>query len=194
MRSLPLSCECVPSVIDGHPYSRFWAFIFGECIYFPRQHIAVFFGLISLLLFGVALVPQFLMNHRRKSVHGLSWELFLIWTVADIGNTLGAYMTNQFTTQQWTGLYFLLTDFALLVQYVYYTFIYTRCSINDDLLNPSYDGIVSYFNVAPMLSVAVVCQHYVDATTVGLGTWFAWSSGILYLFARYYRVLLLTKH
>ncbi|KAJ3369834.1 hypothetical protein GGF31_004906 [Allomyces arbusculus] len=134
-RALPLQpppppqappCVCDPLEIDGHAFSPFWGMVFGECIYTPKQQFAIICGLVSIVLYGVALVPQFKLNYQRKSVEGLSWGLFAVWTLGDLCNTAGAFLTQQFATQRWTGVYFLFTEFLCLAQILYYTRIYPR--------------------------------------------------------------------
>ncbi|KAJ3351996.1 hypothetical protein GGF32_004010 [Allomyces javanicus] len=98
----------------------------SECIYTPKQQFAIICGLVSIVLYGVALVPQFKLNYQRKSVEGLSWGLFAVWTLGDLCNTAGAFLTQQFATQRWTGVYFLFTEFLCLGQILYYTRIYPR--------------------------------------------------------------------
>ncbi|KAI9187727.1 hypothetical protein H9P43_002118 [Blastocladiella emersonii ATCC 22665] len=125
------TCICPPNPADGSPASPFFSRFFGECIYTPRQSLAMAAGLVSIALYGLALLPQFLTNYRRKTVAGLSWGMFAIWTVADLCNTAGAYLTDQFATQKSTGIFFIITEVAFLAQYVYYQHLYQ---------GPHYDG------------------------------------------------------
>ncbi|KAI9142542.1 PQ loop repeat-domain-containing protein [Paraphysoderma sedebokerense] len=117
-------CVCDPPVIDDYAYSQFWGSYFGECIYTPSQNVAMIAGLISILLYGVAMVPQLWKNYQRKCVAGLSLGLLLVWTFGDIANTIGAILTTQFSTQQYTGVYFLFIDVGTLGQYMYYRIRY----------------------------------------------------------------------
>ncbi|KAI9220403.1 hypothetical protein BC828DRAFT_383652 [Blastocladiella britannica] len=123
-------CICdPPALFDGttwRVYSTFWGAWFGECIYTPRQHAAMAAGLASLVLYGIALLPQAWHTYCRKSASGVSYGLFGIWALGDLANTLGAWLTQQFATQRTTGLYFLATDVFLVGQLVYYARVYPK--------------------------------------------------------------------
>ncbi|KAL7753744.1 hypothetical protein RI367_000675 [Sorochytrium milnesiophthora] len=115
-----MECICEPEYVDGTRYSQFWGTYFGECLYSPRQHASMVLGLVSIVLYGVALAPQIYRTYRRKSVEGLSVGLFALWALGDMSNTVGAILTKQFTLQIWTGIYFLVTDVIVICQYQFY--------------------------------------------------------------------------
>lgn len=52
---------------------------FKDCLCNLRDHFSFAFGIVSLLAWGVAEVPQIITNFRTKSSHGVSLLFLLGW-------------------------------------------------------------------------------------------------------------------
>ena len=52
---------------------------FGDCLCNLRDEFSFGFGLISLVCWGVAEIPQIITNFRTKSSHGVSLAFLLTW-------------------------------------------------------------------------------------------------------------------
>ncbi|KAI3659683.1 hypothetical protein MP638_006466 [Amoeboaphelidium occidentale] len=119
-----MDCTCDPVYKDGHHYVEWIGMYFKDCVYTPLEISGFFFGIISVLLFIVALFPQLYKNYQRKTVEGLSFGFLLTWLLGDISNMFGAFLTNQYPTVKYTGLYFVISDALSLLQYFYYAYVY----------------------------------------------------------------------
>lgn len=105
-----------------------WIFnIFGDCISTVREKIGFGFGLSSTFIWMWAQIPQIYMNFKYKSAEGISLGFLCLLVIGDFSNFLGIVLTHGLATQYFTSAWFLLSDFFVSVQYVYYTFIRPRC-------------------------------------------------------------------
>uniref|UniRef100_A0A7I4CNU2 PQ-loop repeat family protein / transmembrane family protein n=1 Tax=Physcomitrium patens TaxID=3218 RepID=A0A7I4CNU2_PHYPA len=94
---------------------------FGDCVYSYWELTSFYLGLLSLLLWLVAQVPQLISNWRLQSAEALSpWFLFQ-WLAGDSFNFIGCLLTgDQLATQNLSAGYFMLSDFVVISQYMYY--------------------------------------------------------------------------
>jgi uncharacterized protein with PQ loop repeat len=93
---------------------------FGECIHSTRQEASFYFGILSLLCWILAQLPQIVTNWKNGSTEGLSLLLLLQWVIADSFNCLGTILIQSLPTQIVVSVYYIFTDIVLIVQYVYY--------------------------------------------------------------------------
>ncbi|KAJ2368397.1 hypothetical protein IW150_005416 [Coemansia sp. RSA 2607] len=101
--------------------SIWWAeSLFGQCIYSYWNAFSAAFGIMSIVLWVFALLPQVHENWRRRSTVGLSTFLLMFWLFGDIMNLTGVVMLRQQLFQVLLGIYFVMTDFMLVVQYFVY--------------------------------------------------------------------------
>lgn len=100
--------------------------IFSDCVDTELKLIGFIIGIISLLLWLVPLVPQILRNYRTKKCSGLSPIFLLLWLSGDTCNMLGAILTNQTPIQKIIGVYYIIQDLVLWMQFGYYAKIYPR--------------------------------------------------------------------
>ncbi|KAJ3158966.1 PQ loop repeat-containing protein 2 [Geranomyces michiganensis] len=114
------ACTCDPLVVDGYRYIPWISYYAGECIYTPKQVVALVFGLVALACFVVGLFPQMWKNYRRGDVSGLSLGLLLTWALGDITGFIGAILTKQSLPVRLCAAYFLLLSATLFAQYFYY--------------------------------------------------------------------------
>lgn len=95
---------------------------FHDCVYTTRDYIGFYLGILSILSWMIAQIPQFITNYRRKSAEALSPFFLAEWLLGDTFNLVGALLKgNQPENVVLTAQYFILADCVLLVQYIYYT-------------------------------------------------------------------------
>ncbi|KAJ1827451.1 putative vacuolar membrane transporter for cationic amino acids [Coemansia sp. RSA 2599] len=92
--------------------------------------ISNFFGYLSIACWIVVLVPQILLNHKRKSCDGVSLAFYLMWSLGDLFNLAGALMEGLILTAILLPLYYILTDCIVLLQFYIYRNNHI-CSCND---------------------------------------------------------------
>ncbi|XP_059076391.1 probable vacuolar amino acid transporter YPQ1 [Cryptomeria japonica] len=99
--------------------------VFRECVCGMQDYMSVVFGLISLLSWAVAEVPQILTNFKSGSTEGVSLGFLLTWVVGDIFNLIGFWLEPAtLPTQFYTALLYTITTIVLVCQIIYYDYIY----------------------------------------------------------------------
>ncbi|KAI9203340.1 PQ loop repeat-domain-containing protein [Polychytrium aggregatum] len=114
-------CTCSPESIDGHRYIQWIGTYFGDCVRSDYEIAAFVLGMISILAFVVAMLPQMIKNYQRRSVEGFSFGLVAFWSAGDLSNFLGAVLTNQLSTQKFLAGYFVLSDIVMILQWFYFS-------------------------------------------------------------------------
>ncbi|GMH14741.1 hypothetical protein Nepgr_016582 [Nepenthes gracilis] len=98
---------------------------FRDCLCDLTDHLSFGFGLISLLAWGVAEVPQIITNFRTKSSHGVSLLFLLTWVIGDIFNLVGCLLEPAtLPTQFYTALLYTTSTIVLVLQSLYYDQFY----------------------------------------------------------------------
>ncbi|KAG4183587.1 hypothetical protein ERO13_A09G118200v2 [Gossypium hirsutum] len=70
-----------------------WARVYlDDCICSPRDQVSFGLGLISVLSWGVAEIPQIITNYKEKSVEGLSLGFLITWIIGDLFNLFGCVL------------------------------------------------------------------------------------------------------
>ncbi|XP_027361738.1 probable vacuolar amino acid transporter YPQ2 [Abrus precatorius] len=101
---------------------------FSDCLCNLNDDISFGFGLISLICWGVAEIPQIITNFRAKSTHGVSLAFLLTWVAGDIFNLVGCLLEPAtLPTQYYTALLYTITTIVLVLQSFYYDYIYKWC-------------------------------------------------------------------
>ena len=59
-------CVCDPLTKDGYSYSQFLGNLMHDCIYTPSEIASVVLGLVNIVLWVIATIPQMMENYRRK--------------------------------------------------------------------------------------------------------------------------------
>lgn len=62
----------------------------------------------NMIIWLVAQIPQLILNYQTGAVESLSVGLLVPWLLGDVCNLLGAYLTDQLSTQKYTAVYFCL--------------------------------------------------------------------------------------
>ncbi|CAA7389070.1 unnamed protein product [Spirodela intermedia] len=82
-------------------------------------------GLVSVLSWGVAEVPQIITNYREKSTEGLSIAFLSTWILGDLFNLAGCWLEPAtLPTQFYMALLYTATTLVLTGQTVYYGHVY----------------------------------------------------------------------
>ncbi|GMJ08064.1 hypothetical protein HRI_004475600 [Hibiscus trionum] len=64
-----------------------WAKVYlNDCICSRRDEVSFSLGLVSVLSWGVAEIPQIITNYKEKSVEGLSLGFLITWIIGDVFN------------------------------------------------------------------------------------------------------------
>ncbi|KAL4378851.1 hypothetical protein GQ457_02G007420 [Hibiscus cannabinus] len=98
---------------------------FKDCLCNLKDDISFGFGLISLVCWGVAEIPQIITNFKTKSSHGVSLLFLLTWVAGDVFNLVGCLLEPAtLPTQFYTALLYTASTVLLVLQSVYYDYIY----------------------------------------------------------------------
>ncbi|KAM7250661.1 hypothetical protein ACFE04_022544 [Oxalis oulophora] len=101
---------------------------FKDCLCNISDELSFGFGLISLVCWGVAEIPQIITNFRTKSSHGVSLTFLLTWVAGDIFNMVGCLLEPAtLPTQYYTALLYTISTVVLVLQSLYYDHIYKCC-------------------------------------------------------------------
>jgi len=94
---------------------------FAECVSTNTQIAAFYLGLLSIVCWIGAQIPQIYLNYRSgKAEESLSPLFITQWLLGDATNFLGALLSHQLMTQIATAGYFCFIDVVLIAQYMYY--------------------------------------------------------------------------
>ncbi|KAK7359954.1 hypothetical protein VNO77_01923 [Canavalia gladiata] len=115
-------------VKERKPCVRWVQIFFKDCLCNLKDEISFSLGLTSLLFWGVAEIPQIITIFRTKSSHGVSLLFLLAWVAGDICNLVGCLLEPAtLPTQFYTALLYTTTTIVLLLQIIYYDYIYKWC-------------------------------------------------------------------
>ncbi|XP_062208167.1 uncharacterized protein LOC133909647 isoform X2 [Phragmites australis] len=96
-----------------------WARVYLKyCLCSQKDGAALTLGLISVISWGVAEVPQIITNYRQKSTEGLSIAFLMTWIVGDLFNLVGCFLEP--------ATLYTFTTLILTAQTIYYSHIYHR--------------------------------------------------------------------
>ncbi|CAL2273723.1 unnamed protein product [Prunus armeniaca] len=115
-------------VAENKPCDRWVEKYFKDCLCNLNDDISFAFGLVSLVCWGVAEIPQIITNFHTKSSHGVSLAFLLTWVAGDVFNLMGCLLEPAtLPTQLYTALLYTTSTIVLVLQSVYYDYIYTWC-------------------------------------------------------------------
>ena len=106
------------------PTSHFLAAIsttFHSCVPTPLALLSTALGILSIISWLFAQLPQVIKNHKLKSASGLSIYFLAEWLLGDVTNLLGALLTRQAAWQVVVAIYYVTVDLCLVFQYVWYS-------------------------------------------------------------------------
>ena len=113
---IELSCTCDPVTKDGHHFSTVIAYVFHQCYYTPLELTSFILGMLNIVCWLVAQVPQVIQNFIIKDGGALSTGFMVMWLVGDTTNLLGCIFTHQLPTQLYVSVYYCCMDIILLSQ------------------------------------------------------------------------------
>ncbi|KAF8004016.1 hypothetical protein HF325_001464 [Metschnikowia pulcherrima] len=91
-------------------------------------------GILSLLVWLFAQLPQVLENYANQSVAGVSAAFLACWIAGDVTNLIGCLLTRALPFQTCLAAYYCFIDLILSIQYWYYTIIYPRQRVHHNML------------------------------------------------------------
>ncbi|XP_060970868.1 uncharacterized protein LOC115714426 [Cannabis sativa] len=98
---------------------------FKDCLCDFKDDVSFGLGLISLVCWGVAEIPQIITNFKTKSSHGVSLAFLLTWIAGDVFNLVGCVLEPAtLPTQYYTALLYTISTIVLVLQSVYYDYIH----------------------------------------------------------------------
>lgn len=101
------------------------------CVCGTKDVISLALGVISVLSWGVAEIPQLITNYKAKSVEGLSLMFIVTWILGDLLNLIGCKLEPAtLPTQYYMAVLYTLTTLSLAMQTIYYGHIYPRLKAN----------------------------------------------------------------
>ncbi|XP_010432126.1 PREDICTED: uncharacterized protein LOC104716448 isoform X3 [Camelina sativa] len=101
---------------------------FDDCLCNINDDVSFALGIASLICWGVAEIPQIITNFRTKSSHGVSLSFLLAWVAGDIFNLVGCLLEPAtLPTQLYTALLYTVSTVVLVIQTIYYDYIYRLC-------------------------------------------------------------------
>ncbi|KAL9104855.1 MAG: hypothetical protein Q9163_000241 [Psora crenata] len=80
-------------------------------------------GILSIIAWLFAQLPQIYKNYKLKSASGLSIYFLTEWLCGDVTNLLGALFTGQAKWQVGIAIYYVIVDVCLTSQYFWYTHV-----------------------------------------------------------------------
>ncbi|GER51974.1 PQ-loop repeat family protein [Striga asiatica] len=124
-RSKSLVCP-----VDQH-CSQWARKLMGYCLCGKRDMLSLALGVISVVSWSLAEVPQLITNYRSRSAEGLSFLFLTTWIVGDSLNLFGCILEPAtLPTQYYMALLYTITTLILFSQAVYYGHIYPRLKSN----------------------------------------------------------------
>jgi len=111
--------------------SVLWIYdIFGQCILSNLEMVGFFFGLLSIVCWMCSTIPQLVLNCRSGNADkALSFYFLLFWLSGDTCNMIGCILASQLPIQIITGVYYIIMDLIMIIQYLY------LCKVNKDSRN-----------------------------------------------------------
>ncbi|KAJ7565493.1 hypothetical protein O6H91_02G063200 [Diphasiastrum complanatum] len=95
-----------------------------DCVCSVKDDISLVMGLMSMLSWGVAEVPQIITNFKEKSTDGVSVTFLMTWIIGDLFNLAGCYLEKEtLPTQLYVALLYTMTTIVLMAQTIYYDHI-----------------------------------------------------------------------
>ncbi|XP_017415843.1 uncharacterized protein LOC108326792 isoform X1 [Vigna angularis] len=110
-----------------------------------RESASFFLGLISVIVWVVAEIPQIITNYRTKSTEGLSLTFLVTWIIGDVFNLLGCLLEPAtLLTQLYMAVLYTIITLALGLQTIYYGHIYPQLKYRRQLKHSKHDQVESF--------------------------------------------------
>ncbi|THX93229.1 hypothetical protein D6D08_02164 [Aureobasidium pullulans] len=112
--------ELPPHCTPTNDFLSRFSSTFHTCVPTPLAFISTLLGVLLIVSWLFAQMPQIYKNYTIKSTSGLSIFFLVEWCAGDVSNLLGAIFTKQATWQMIVAGYYCLVDFMLVAQWVWY--------------------------------------------------------------------------
>ena len=109
--------HCTPTTSFLSSFSSF----FHTCVPTPLAFASTLLGILSIISWLFAQLPQIIKNIGLQSASGLSIYFLAEWLLGDLSNLVGALLTRQATWQVVVAAYYVSVDIALVSQYIWYS-------------------------------------------------------------------------
>lgn len=119
MLSSSIPDHCTPTNILLTNFST----LFHTCVPTPLAFFSTLLGVLSIVSWLFAQLPQIIKNYRLGSAAGLSIYFLIEWLLGDLTNLCGAILTHQASWQVVVASYYVSVDVALVWQYMWYTHV-----------------------------------------------------------------------
>ena len=110
--------HCAPTT----PFLADFSIYFHTCIPTPLAFLSTTLGILSIVSWLFAQLPQIYKNYQLQSTAGLSLFFLVEWCLGDATNLLGALFTRQAGWQVVVAGYYVFVDLCLVSQYLWYAF------------------------------------------------------------------------
>ncbi|GJP49714.1 hypothetical protein CLOM_g8893 [Closterium sp. NIES-68] len=105
---------------------------FGDCVCNYRDGVSFTLGMMSVVAWGVAEIPQIVTNFFAGSTEGVSLAFLMTWTVGDVFNLAGCYLEPAtLPTQYYMALMYTITTIVLVAQTVYYEVVVPHKEVDE---------------------------------------------------------------
>ncbi|XP_027359316.1 probable vacuolar amino acid transporter YPQ1 [Abrus precatorius] len=99
-----------------------------------KDRVSTTLGIISVIVWVVAEIPQLITNYKEKSSEGLSVTFLLTWIIGDLFNLFGCLLEPAtLLTQLYTAVLYTIITLSLCLQAIYYGHIYPKLKCNRQL-------------------------------------------------------------
>ncbi|CAK9204762.1 unnamed protein product [Sphagnum troendelagicum] len=106
-----------------------------DCVCNRRDTVSLVMGLLSVVSWGVAEVPQIITNFQEKSTEGISLLFLMTWVVGDLFNLAGCYLEPAtLPTQFYMAMLYTITTVVLVSQTIYYDHVMWRFQVRSELV------------------------------------------------------------
>ncbi|KAL8634574.1 MAG: hypothetical protein Q9228_007831, partial [Teloschistes exilis] len=114
--NVPEHCHPTSSLLSSLSSS------FHTCVPTPLVLLSTSLGILSIVSWLFAQLPQIIKNYQLKSASGLSIYFLAEWLLGDLTNLLGALLTRQAVWQVVVAAYYVTVDVCLVAQYFWYSY------------------------------------------------------------------------
>ncbi|XP_047177471.1 uncharacterized protein LOC124844558 isoform X1 [Vigna umbellata] len=110
-----------------------------------RESASFLLGLISVIVWVVAEIPQIITNYRTKSTEGLSLTFLVTWIIGDVFNLLGCLLEPAtLLTQLYMAVLYTIITLALGLQTIYYGHIYPQLKYRRQLKHSKHEQVETF--------------------------------------------------
>ena len=114
----PLPTDCPTDC--SFPNWRWTQHLFGDCVCSAPDAVSFVLGLLSVVAWGIAEIPQIIANFRNSKSEGVSFAFIATWLTGDFLNRVGCVVSPTLPTQLYTAMVYTSTTVVLIAQHLLY--------------------------------------------------------------------------